>query len=142
MAYQPPSMGVDGPSTTWPACGGAVPAAPAGLPAVEAASAGEGEAGWGTRGVRSVVPPGQDGRLGGMIVDVDPAAARARPPANGWTPRVAAAAVGLERISMLRGRRWGSPGLERTAFATGERRAASPFTGRRAGSRRRAGGAA
>src|SRR5215470_19903869 len=112
MAYQPPSMGVDGPSTTWPACGGAVPAAPAGLPAVKAASAGEGEAEWGTRGVRSVVPPGQDGRLGGMIVDVDPAAARGRPPAASRPPRVAAASVGLEGISVLRGRRWRSPGRE------------------------------
>jgi hypothetical protein len=73
-----------------------------------------------------------------MIVDVDPAAARGRPPADSRPPRVAAASVGLERIPVLRGR----PGRERTAFATGERSTVSLVTAGQAGSRRRAGGAA
>jgi hypothetical protein len=113
------------------------------LPAVKGtALAREGEAGRGTPGVRGVVPPGQDGRLGGMVVDVDPAAVRARPPADSRPPRVAAALAGLERISVLPGSRWRSPGRERTAFATGERSAVPLATAGQAGSRRRAEGAA
>jgi hypothetical protein len=73
-----------------------------------------------------------------MIVDVDPAAARARPPADSPQARVAAASVGLERISVLRSSR----GRERTAFATGERGTLLLATAGQAGSRRRAGGAA
>ena len=77
-----------------------------------------------------------------MIVDVDPAAAPARPPAESRQARVAAASVGLERISVLRGSRWSSRGRERTAFATGERGTLLLATAGQAGFRRRAGGAA
>jgi len=74
-----------------------------------------------------------------MIVDVDPAAARARPPADSRQARVS---VGLERIFVLRGSRWSSRGRERTAFATGERGTLLLATAGQAGFRRRAGGAA